>query len=74
MPKKFKGENSKAVAAKERRSAQQAEIQANKEKAIEDAYWADDDKQVAKKQQRKVTYFSSHIQFNKTTSSFLWDG
>lgn len=53
MPKKFKGENSKAVAAKERRSAQQAEIQANKEKAIEDAYWADDDKQVAKKQQRK---------------------
>lgn len=53
MPKKFKGENTKAAAAKERRSAQQAEIQAKKQKEVEDAYWADDDKQVAKKQQRK---------------------
>jgi hypothetical protein len=54
MPKKFKGENTKATAAKERRSAQQAEIQAKKQKDQEDAYWADDDKHVAKKQQRKV--------------------
>ncbi|XP_045215838.1 coiled-coil domain-containing protein 124-like [Mercenaria mercenaria] len=53
MPKKFKGENTKAAAAKERRSAQQAEIQSKKQKEIEDAYWEDNDKHVAKKQQRK---------------------
>ncbi|KAL4227620.1 hypothetical protein ACF0H5_013061 [Mactra antiquata] len=53
MPKKFKGENSKASAAKERKAAQQAEVQAKKQKEVEDAYWADDDKHVAKKQARK---------------------
>lgn len=53
MPKKFKGENTKASAARERRAAQHAEAQAKKEKEVEDAYWADDDKHVARKQQRK---------------------
>jgi hypothetical protein len=54
MPKKASwGENSKAVDAKVRKnSARQAE-QDKKVKAEEDAYWADDDKGLAKKQNRK---------------------
>jgi len=53
MPKKFAGENSKAVAAKARK-AEKAEIEKNKkEKEIEDAKWADDDKSAKKKQARK---------------------
>ena len=54
MPKKFKGENSKAVAARDRKAAALHEQQARKQKEEEDAFWADDDKHVAKKQQRKV--------------------
>lgn len=53
MPKKFKGENSKAVVARERKAAALHEQQERKEKEKEDAYWADDDKHVARKQQRK---------------------
>lgn len=53
MPKKFKGENSKATVARERKAAQEAEIKAKKEKEEEDALWEDDDKHVLKKQQRK---------------------
>lgn len=53
MPKKFKGENTKAVAARDRKAAAYHEQQEKKQKAEEDAYWADDDKHVAKKQQRK---------------------
>jgi len=53
MPKKFAGENSKAVAAKARK-AEKAEVEKNKkEKEIEDAKWADDDKSAKKKQARK---------------------
>ena len=49
MPKKFAGENSKAVAAKARK-AEKAEVEKNKkEKEIEDAKWADDDKSTKKK-------------------------
>lgn len=54
MPKKFKGENSKAVEARERKANQKAEADAKKKAAEEDAYWADDDKHIAKKHQRKV--------------------
>ena len=54
MPKKFKGENSKAVEARERKAATKKEEVSKKQKAAEDAYWADDDKQLAKKSQRKV--------------------
>lgn len=57
MPKKFKGENSKAVEARERKASQKAEQEAKKKAAEEDAYWADDDKHVARKQQRKVRTF-----------------
>ena len=44
MPKKFAGENSKAVAAKERKNEKSASEKLAKQKALEDAYWADDDK------------------------------
>ncbi|XP_042879236.1 coiled-coil domain-containing protein 124-like [Penaeus japonicus] len=53
MPKKFKGENTKAVVAKTRKAEKAAEEKAKKDKAIEDAYWEDDDKQAKKKMARK---------------------
>ncbi|KAG8331419.1 hypothetical protein J6590_042186 [Homalodisca vitripennis] len=53
MPKKFVGENSKAVAAKARKAAAQEEQAIRKQKQIEDEYWKDDDKNLAKKQARK---------------------
>ncbi|XP_063605839.1 coiled-coil domain-containing protein 124-like [Penaeus indicus] len=53
MPKKFKGENSKAVVARVRKAEKAAEEKAKKDKAIEDAYWEDDDKQAKKKMARK---------------------
>ncbi|XP_014670264.1 PREDICTED: coiled-coil domain-containing protein 124-like [Priapulus caudatus] len=53
MPKKFKGENSKAAVAKERKQAKLTEEKVKKLQAEDDAYWADDDKHVARKQQRK---------------------
>jgi len=53
MPKKFAGENSKAVAAKARKSEKAEKEKAAKQKAADDAYWADDDKSAAKKQAKK---------------------
>ncbi|CAG5127583.1 unnamed protein product [Candidula unifasciata] len=53
MPKKFKGENSKAVEAKIRKDAMKQAEAEQVEKAKEDAMWEDDDKHIAKKQQRK---------------------
>lgn len=53
MPKKFKGENSKAVEARARKDAAKAAEQEKKKQAEEDAFWQDDDKHVARKQQRK---------------------
>ncbi|XP_054277722.1 coiled-coil domain-containing protein 124 [Macrosteles quadrilineatus] len=53
MPKKFVGENSKAVAAKARKAAAEEEKAALKQKQLEDEYWKDDDKSLAKKQARK---------------------
>ena len=47
------GENSKAVAARERKNEKASAEKAAKEKAAEDAKWADDDKSLAKKQSRK---------------------
>lgn len=68
MPKKFTGENSKAVEARARKANVKNEVnlvnvkpltfyfqeRARVEKAKEDAYWQDDDKHAAKKMQRKV--------------------
>ncbi|GMT00667.1 hypothetical protein PENTCL1PPCAC_22841 [Pristionchus entomophagus] len=53
MPKKFTGENSKAVAARARKDGAKEEQAQKKQKATEDAYWADDDKNAMKKQARK---------------------
>ncbi|XP_022902021.1 coiled-coil domain-containing protein 124-like [Onthophagus taurus] len=53
MPKKFAGENSKAVAARQRKAAVKDAEVSKKQKEIEEAYWKDDDKQLVKKQQRK---------------------
>ena len=57
MPKKFKGENTKSAVAKARKQEQRSEEIAKKEKEKEDEYWRDDDKHIAKKQQRKVRIF-----------------
>ncbi|KAF7267020.1 hypothetical protein GWI33_019726 [Rhynchophorus ferrugineus] len=53
MPKKFAAENTKAVAARERKRAAKDEAVARREKEIEDSKWRDDDKQILKKQQKK---------------------
>ncbi|XP_071118646.1 coiled-coil domain-containing protein 124-like [Haliotis cracherodii] len=53
MPKKFKGENSKAVEARVRRDAQKHAEQEKKQKEAEDELWRDDDKHATRKQQRK---------------------
>jgi len=53
MPKKFIGENSKAVAAKARKSEKADAEKSKKDIQKEDADWADDDKSVKKKQARK---------------------
>ena len=53
MPKKFAGENSKAVAAKARKSEKAESDRAKKEKEKEDAEWADDNKSAKKKQVHK---------------------
>uniref|UniRef100_A0A0A9XE38 Coiled-coil domain-containing protein 124 n=1 Tax=Lygus hesperus TaxID=30085 RepID=A0A0A9XE38_LYGHE len=53
MPKKFASENTKAVAARERKATAKELEKKKKQQAEEDAYWEDDDKSVKKKQQRK---------------------
>merc|ERR1712096_591205 len=53
MPKKMSGENSKAVAARERKNEKANAEKSAKEAAAEDAKWADSDKSLAKKQSRK---------------------
>ncbi|XP_076105258.1 coiled-coil domain-containing protein 124-A-like [Mytilus galloprovincialis] len=53
MPKKFKGENSKAAVAKARKQEVRDAENAKKEKEKEDEYWRDDDKHCANKQKRK---------------------
>lgn len=53
MPKKFKGENSKSAVARARKQEQKEQENLKKEQEKEDEYWRDDDKHIAKKQQRK---------------------
>ncbi|XP_026480968.1 coiled-coil domain-containing protein 124 [Ctenocephalides felis] len=53
MPKKFAGENNKAVEARARKAAAKEAENAKKQKAAEDKEWEDNDKQIVKKQQRK---------------------
>ena len=54
MPKKFKGENSKAVQARQRKESARLEEKERKQKELDDEYWRDDDKHALNKQQRKV--------------------
>lgn len=54
MPKKFAGENSKAVATRARKEAAKSDAADKKQKAAEDEYWKDDAKHIVKKQNKKV--------------------
>ena len=54
MPKKFKGENTKAVDARNRKAAVSQEKDIVTKAEAEAAAWADDDKSANKKAQRKV--------------------
>lgn len=54
MPKKFSGENSKAVAARQRKEDAKVEKDQKIKKMIEDAQWEDNDDKLKKKQQKKV--------------------
>lgn len=54
MPKKFAAENTKAVAARDRKKQAKDEADFKKQKEMDDAYWKDDNKQLQKKQQKKV--------------------
>ncbi|KAJ1526002.1 hypothetical protein ONE63_009179 [Megalurothrips usitatus] len=53
MPKKFAGENSKAVAARARKDEKRKDEESRKQKLAEDEYWKDDDKLNNRKAQRK---------------------
>lgn len=57
MPKKFAGENSKAVAARQRKENLKLEKDQKIKKSIEDAEWEDNDEKLKKKQQKKVCIF-----------------
>lgn len=54
MPKKFVGENSKAVAAKQRKENVKQEKDQKLQQMIEDSSWAENDGKLLKKQQKKV--------------------
>lgn len=54
MPKKFVGENSKAVAARARKAAAKEAETIKKALEAEDKAWQDDDKQLLKKKQKQV--------------------
>ena len=54
MPKKFQGENTKAVAARQRKAELKATEKEKIEREKEDQFWEDDDKQAQRKIQRKV--------------------
>ncbi|XP_030073338.1 coiled-coil domain-containing protein 124 [Microcaecilia unicolor] len=53
MPKKFQGENTKSAAARARKAEAKAVAEAKRQQELEDAFWKDDDKHVARKEHRK---------------------
>lgn len=63
MPKKFQGENSKALTARARKAEAKAVADARKKQEEEDALWEETDKHVLKKGQRKVSCHISHKTF-----------
>lgn len=54
MPKKFAGENSKAVAARQRKENTKQEKDQKLKQMVDDASWAESDEKILKKQQKKV--------------------
>lgn len=70
MPKKFVGENSKAVAARARKAAAKEAENTKKALEAEEKAWQDDDKQLLKKKQKQV-YEYLFIFINYTSLLFL---
>ena len=68
MPKKWKGENPKAVEARERKESKKQAEHDRKQRVEEDAYWQDDDKHLQRKEQRKVQMVSSILIVNNFTA------
>lgn len=56
MPKKFVGENSKAVAARARKAAAKEAENIKKAMEAEDKAWEDNSKQMLKKKQKQVRF------------------
>lgn len=61
MPKKFVGENSKAVAARARKAAAKEAEHSRKAQEAEDKAWEDDDKTIQKKKQKQVSPLTSYL-------------
>ena len=61
MPKKFANENSKAVAAKDRKNEKAAQEKSAKQKKADDEYWADDDKGLGKYSIATLAYINTGI-------------
>ena len=57
MPKKFKGENTKATEARARKAAVQNEAAEKRRQEAEDALWVDENKHLERKTQRKVCFY-----------------
>ena len=68
MPKKFKGVNTKAEAARERKQTAKTAADEKKRQEEEDEYWRDDDKHVARKEQRKVATIQLNYSLPSATS------
>lgn len=64
MPKKFVGENSKAVAARERKELAKQEKDQKLKKMIEESAWQDDDDKLKKKMQKKVQLLNQFLSQN----------
>ncbi|XP_046752203.1 coiled-coil domain-containing protein 124 [Diprion similis] len=62
MPKKFVGENSKAVAARARKAAVKEAETSKKVQEAEDKAWQDDDKQLQKKKQKQEEMEKKRLQ------------
>ncbi|XP_034952607.1 coiled-coil domain-containing protein 124-A [Chelonus insularis] len=62
MPKKFLGENSKAVVARARKAAMKEAELSKKAQEAEDKAWQDDDKQVLKKKQKQEEMEKKRLQ------------
>jgi hypothetical protein len=62
MSKKF-GINTKSAEAQARKDAVKQANERDKQKKLEDEYWRDDDKQIQKKQQRKVLTIKEYFFF-----------